>query len=80
MPIDSAQRRKKKKKIPPAMGMATTFRRTAAKADTVMMQIMANLFLEPQVRDSTRLLELAKAPYDIADRRVVSWILSLQTS
>lgn len=49
-----------------------TFRSTAATADVVTMQIIAKRFLEPQVRESTRLLELAKAPYVIAEKRVVS--------
>lgn len=80
MPIASAHRRKKKKKIPPAMGTATRFSSTAAAAEMAMMPIIANFFMPPQVRDITRLMVLAKAPYDMADRRVVSWILSLQIS
>ncbi|VVD01475.1 unnamed protein product [Leptidea sinapis] len=69
--MDSAHRRNRKKKTPPPIGLGTKFSRTAAAADRLMMHIIAKRFLQPQVRDSTRLTELARAPYDIAEMRVV---------
>lgn len=80
MPIDSAQRRNRKKKTPPAIGIGTKFNKTADTADNSVIPIMANRFLEPHVRDRTRLDKLASAPYDIAEIRVVGCIVSLQTS
>lgn len=62
MPIDSADFRKMKKKTPPAIGVCTRFIKTAAKAAIKRIPIMARRFLAPQVRDRTRLVELAIAP------------------
>lgn len=62
MPIFRAHSKKMKKKIPPAMGVGTTFRRTAAIEEVVKMHIMAIRLLLPHVKDSTRLQELARAP------------------
>lgn len=60
-----------KKKTPPAIGTGTTLSRTAAEADMAIIPIIANRFLASQVRDSTRLAELATAPYVIAESSVV---------
>lgn len=78
--MDSAHMRKKKKKIPPANGTATTFCKMAAIADMARMQIMAMRFRLPQVRERTTLEQLAIAPYVIAENNVVSWIVSSHTS
>lgn len=78
MPIDRAHIRKRKKKIPPAIGVCTRFSKTAAEAEIIRIPIMARRFLAPQVRERITLVELATAPYAIADRRVVSWIVSSQ--
>lgn len=53
---------KRKKNIPPAIGIFTTFKNIAAQEDIVNIPIIAIRFLPPHVSDSTRFAELAKAP------------------
>lgn len=71
---------KKKKNIPPANGILTTFRRIADVADIARIHIIADLFRDPQVNDRTRLEKEARAPYVMAENSVVSSTVSLQIS